>query len=346
MKKMDKKEMQGIMSRVEIKWYDDWVEQNIEDLTGKVAIVTGANSGTGFWASNALAGKGCHVVLACRNEGKAKVAKEEILKRFPQANLTFIPLDNNSFQSVRDFAKMFHEQFKRLDLLLNNAGIMGKPWTITNDGYDIQLQTNHLSHFLLTKLLWDKMVNTPGQSRVVQHASEGHKMGKLKFDPNRLKNPGCSPGFLGRNYLFVNTAGRFMGLTANWKRYSVSKLANVLFMRDLQHKISSQNMEDKIISLSCHPGWADTNLPNTSTGKLGKYLKSNPQKGQSAADGSLPLLMAAVGKSVENGDYLGPENGLTGIPKKDKVGGNGNDSEMAKTLWNFSEKVINEKFEI
>ena len=334
------------MSRVETKWYDDWVEQHIEDLTGKVAIVTGANSGTGFWASNALAGKGCHVVLACRNEEKATAAESEILKRFPEAKLTFIPLDNNSFQSVRTFAKGFHEKFDRLDLLLNNAGIMGQPWTLTKDGFDIQLQTNHLSHFLLTKLLWDKMVSTPGQSRVVQHSSEGHKMGKLKFDPNRLKNPGYKPGFLGSNYVYMNTIARFMGLTAEWKRYSVSKLANVLFMRELQRKISSKNIEEKIISLSCHPGWADTNLPNSSTGKLGKYLRNNPQKGQSAADGCLPLLMAAVGKNVENGDYLGPENGMTGAPKKDKVGGNGNDAEMAQILWEFSEKAIKETFKL
>jgi len=275
-----------------------------------------------------------------------EIVFNKILKRFPQAKLTFIPLDNTSFESVRAFAKVFQEKFERLDMLLNNAGIMGKPWTITNDGYDIQLQTNHLSHFLLTKLLWDKLVNTPGQTRVVQHASAGHKMGKLRFNPNRLKKPDYNPGFLGSNYLYMNTIGRFMGLTANWKRYSVSKLANVLFMRELQHKISSKNMEDKIISLSCHPGWADTNLPNTSTGRLGKYLKNNPQKGQSAADGSLPLLMAAVGKNIENGDYLGPENGMTGAPKKDKIGGNGNDAEMAETLWSFSEKTIKEKFEI
>ncbi len=334
------------MSSVETKWYDNWIEENIEDLTEKVAIVTGANSGTGFWAANALAGKGCEVVLACRNEEKAATAQNEILKRFPEAKLTFIPLDNNFFQSVRAFAKVFHDKFDRLDILLNNAGIMGKPWTLTNDGYDIQLQTNHLSHFLLTKLLWDKIVSTPGQSRVVQHSSSGHKAVKIKFDPNRLKNPSYSAGFLGSNYLYVNTIGRFMGLTDEWLRYSVSKLANVLFMRELQRKISSKNMEDKIISLSCHPGWADTNLPNTSTGKLGKYLRNNPQKGQSAADGSLPLLMAAVGKNVENGDYLGPENGLTGAPKKDKVGGNGNDLEMAQSLWEFSEKAIKEKFEI
>ena len=340
------KENKKIMSRVETKWYDNWVEENIEDLTEKVAIVTGANSGTGFWAANALAGKGCEVVLACRNEEKAATAQNEILKRFPEAKLTFIPLDNNSFQSVRAFAKVFHEKFDRLDMLLNNAGIMGKPWTLTNNGYDMQLQTNHLSHFLLTKLLWDKMVSTPGQSRVVQHSSSGHKAGKVRFDPERLENPSYNPGFLGSNYVFVNTMGRFMGLTAGWLRYGVGKLANVLFMRELQCKISSNNMEDKIISLSCHPGWADTNLPNTSTGKLGKYLKNNPQKGQSAADGSLPLLMAAAGKNVANGDYLGPENGLTGVPKKDKVGGNGNDAEMAKSLWAFSEKAINEKFEI
>lgn len=274
------------------------------------------------------------------------MVQSEILKRFPQAKQTFIPLDNNSFQSVRAFAKVFHEKFDRLDMLLNNAGIMGQPWTITKDGFDIQLQTNHLSHFLLTKLLWDKMVNTPGQSRVVQQASEGHKIGKLQFNPNRLKNPGCNPGLLGSNYLYLNTIGRFMGFTANWKRYSVSKLANILFMRDLQHKISSKNIEGNVISLACHPGWAITNLANSSTGKLGKYLKNNSQKGQSAADGSLPLLMAAVGKRVENGDYWGPENGLTGAPKKDKIGGNGNEARMAKTLWNFSEKAVKEKFDI
>ncbi len=186
------------------------------------------------------------------------------------------------------------------------------------------------------------MVKTPGQTRVVQHASLAHKMGKIKFDTDRLKNPGYSPGLLGSNYLFMNIIGLFLGSAA--KRYGVSKLANVLFMRDLQLKISNKNLENKIISIACHPGWADTNLPNTSTSWLSKYLRNNPQKGQSAADGSLPLLMAAVGKNVENGDYLGPENGMTGAPKKDKIGGNGNDTKMAETLWDFSEKAINEEF--
>lgn len=124
---------------VENQWYDDWIK-TMPDLTGKVAIVTGGNSGTGFWAAAALAGKGCQVVLACRSESKATAAKDEIVGLYPKAKVAVLVMDNMDLSTVRSFAKAFNQKYDRLDFLLNNAGIMAQPLIQSKDGFDIQFQ--------------------------------------------------------------------------------------------------------------------------------------------------------------------------------------------------------------
>mmetsp|Transcript_57155 Transcript_57155/g.139329 ORF Transcript_57155/g.139329 Transcript_57155/m.139329 type:complete len:348 (+) Transcript_57155:536-1579(+) len=334
---------------VENQWYDDWIETNVPDLTGKVAIITGSNSGTGFWTANALAKKGCTVILACRNAQKAEAAKTEILERFPSAKIDVIGvLDNMDLSTVRSFAETFNKKYDRLDLLLNNAGIMAQPKIESKDGYDIQFQTNHLSHFLLTKLLWTKLVETPGESRVVQHSSSAHDLGSPRFDSFKVNDPTYDWGFLGINSLLWNVMLPIMGLKPvdNWMRYGSSKLCNVLFAKELARKIEASSTTSSVLSLACHPGYANTNLQNAAKDSMNNWEKMNSGNAQSAADGSLPLLMAAVGTDIKQGDYTGPEKTMKGPPIVTPVKGNGDNKAMAEDLWTFSEKCIKESFDV
>lgn len=332
---------------VENQWYDDWIK-DIPDLTGKVAIVTGGNSGTGFWAASAMAGKGCTVVLACRNTDKANAAKTEILGYYPTAKVDVIKMDNMDLQSVKSFAETFDQKYDRLDFLLNNAGIMAQPLIKSKDNFDIQFQTNHLAHFYLTNLLWDKMIKTDGQSRIVNHSSSAHALGGPVFDKNKMEYPSYSWGVLGFNVILWNVLLPVMGIkpTDNWKRYGVSKLCNVLFTKELEARIEEKGLTDKVIAVACHPGYANTNLQNVAKDSMSNWEKYNSQNAQSAADGSLPLLMCAVSKNIKGGDYCGPEGFQKGPPTVNAVGGNGNDMKMAKELWSYSEECLNIKFAV
>lgn len=333
---------------VEDKWYNDWVEKNVPDMEGKVAVITGSNSGIGFWAASALAGKGCTVVLACRTEEKAEAAKKEILEKFPDAKIDFIPLDNMDFASVRAFAETFHEKYDRLDVLANNAGVMALPLKESKDGYDIQIQTNHLSHFLLTSLLWEKLVSTEGQGRVIQVSSASHKLGNPRFDRNKLKTGSYNFGNGLLWNFFMPVVFKFKP-KGNWLRYGVSKLCNVLFFRELERKIKEKDLESKVISVACHPGVSTTGLQGAAGDSMPQsFLEMNKDNIQSAADGSLPLLMACAGKHVANGDYLGPsgKDEYSGPPTKVQTAKNGQDVKMAKELWEFSEEAVGSKFTI
>jgi NAD(P)-dependent dehydrogenase (short-subunit alcohol dehydrogenase family) len=165
-----------------------------------------------------------------------------------------------------------------------------------------------------------------------------------------MQYPYYNWGFLGVNVLMWRVFFPAMGLKPmdNWLRYSVSKLCNVLFTKELQEKISAKGMEDKVISVACHPGYANTNLQNMARDSMSKWEKMNESNSQSAADGSLPLLMATIGKDVKNGQYFGPGDfmEMKGLPKVVKVGGNGNNKKMAKDLWEYSEECVGEKFSI
>lgn len=326
-------------------------QRYFSDLNGKVAIITGSNSGTGFWAASALAGKGCTVILACRNPDKAEAAKKEILGYHPKAKVDVIKMDNMDLASVKTFAETFNKKYDRLDYLLNNAGIMAQPLTKSKDGYDIQFQTNHLAHFYLTELLWDKMLKTTdGQSRVVNHSSGAHSLGGPVFDKTKMDYPTYSWGILGINVFLWNVVLPAMGLKPldNWQRYGTSKLCNVLFTKELQRRIEEKGLADKIIAVACHPGFANTNLQNVAKDSVSNWEKLNAGNAQSAADGSLPLLMATVGSSIKGGDYCEPGGAqhMKGAPMVGAVGGNGNDPAMAKELWSYSEECLKSPFTI
>uniref|UniRef100_A0A7R9WMX8 Uncharacterized protein n=1 Tax=Craspedostauros australis TaxID=1486917 RepID=A0A7R9WMX8_9STRA len=331
--------------------YDAWIKDNIPDMTGKVAIITGANSGTGFWAAAALASKHCTIVMACRNEKKAAHAKAEIMDLHKGAMIDIIRMDNMDLASVRSFAKKFNAKYDRLDLLLNNAGVMAQQLVESKDGHDIQFQTNHLSHFLLTKLLWDKLVKTDGQARVINHSSMFHHLMGTTFDRNRMEKPTYTYGIFGKNVV-INWIffPMFVGFAMHdrWARYGMSKLCNVLFTLGLKERIQKQDMTDEIIALTCHPGIASTNLHNVAGDAYPNWKIVGRDYAQSAADGSLPLLMAAVSEGASNGDFYGPASSGEdkGPPRKTQAFGNGNDANLASELWDYSEECIEEDFGI
>jgi NAD(P)-dependent dehydrogenase (short-subunit alcohol dehydrogenase family) len=340
----------GEIVQIENRWYDEWIEHNMPDLTGKVCVVTGGDSGIGYWAVNALAGANCLVILASRFMKEGNEAKQRILEAHPNARIDVFEMENMDLSSVRSFANKFLGRYGRLDYLINNAGVMAKPLIQSKDGYDIQFQTNHLAHFLLTRLLWERMLSSPGQSRIVIQSSVAHKFGSPVFDKNRMEHPTYNWGWFGLNVLVKYVAFPAMGFleTENWLRYGVSKLCNVLMMRELQRKIEAKSLKGKVLSLACHPGWASTPLHRGAAHAMKDWRKMSSLYGQSAADGSLPLLMAIVSSDMQNGDYVGPtgRGELEGPPGKVKVGGNGNNKKMAKSLWEYSEECIGEPFEI
>ncbi|CAB9517965.1 Short-chain dehydrogenase TIC 32, chloroplastic [Seminavis robusta] len=330
--------------------YHAWVEKNIPDLSGKVAIVTGGNSGLGFWAANALAGKGCTVVLACRNVAKGNAAKEEVIGYHPHAQVDVIAMDNMDLATVHSFAETFNSKYERLDFLLNNAGIMAQPFQKSTDGFDVQFQTNHLAHFLLTQLLWDKMMQTEGQSRVVNHASFAHATGGVKFSKDKMEKPDYDIGYFGFNICLWNAVFP-LGIGKNrdyWTRYCSSKLCNVLFTKEMERRLKSKgvNLDSKIMTASCHPGYSNTNLMNVAGESYVGWKIKNKLFSQSPADGCLPLLKCVVSDKIKNGDYVGPKYWLFGSPKRSQPCRNGKNEKMAKELWEYSEECAKVSFNI
>jgi len=205
-----------------------WTASQMPDLHGKVAIVTGANSGLGYFTTQELARKGASVVMACRNQQKAKSAMIRIHKEVPKARLNFIALDLANLKSVRNFVKEFEIAFNRLDILCNNAGIMAIPRRETADGFEMQFGTNHLGHFALTALLIDTIMKTP-KSRIVNVSSIAHRFGKMNFED-------------------LNGEKSYQ----KWTAYGQSKLANILFSLELQRRLTEVNSET--LCIAAHPG--------------------------------------------------------------------------------------------
>jgi NAD(P)-dependent dehydrogenase (short-subunit alcohol dehydrogenase family) len=209
----------------------------LPDQHGRTAVITGANSGVGLEAARELARAGAHVVLACRDTAKGAAAAETIRKEIPSAELDVAALDLASLDSVRAFAELYPHE--RLDLLINNAGVMAAPYTKTVDGFELQFATNHLGHFALAGLLLDKLLRTPG-ARVVTVSSTAHKMGRIDFDDLQSE----------RSY-------------RRWRAYGQSKLANLLFTFELDRRLRTTDAD--LLSVAAHPGYSATNLQFAAT---------------------------------------------------------------------------------
>jgi NAD(P)-dependent dehydrogenase (short-subunit alcohol dehydrogenase family) len=301
--------------------YDRWIEQNISSQTGKTALITGANSGLGFEAARVLAGKGAAVTLAVRDTTKGEVAAAAIRAAAPGAKLAVAALDLAGLASIHSFAEAFAGTHGRLDMLINNAGVMAIPRRTTADGFEMQFGTNHLGHFALTGLLLPLLLTTPA-ARIVTVSSGAHVLGKINFDDLQGE----------QSY-------------NKWGAYGQSKLANLLFAYELQRRLAASG--SGAISVVAHPGYASTNLqsvgPAMEGSKFGKQTMSaaNRVLGQSAAMGALPEVYAATSLAVRGGDYIGPDRlmGQKGFPKKVKSNTRSHDQAVAARLWAVSEEI-------
>lgn len=289
-----------------------WTAAQMPDQSGRVAIVTGANSGIGFETAKALALKDATVVMACRNLTKGETAADAVRREEPTGAVQVMALDLSSLDSVRAFAAEFQNQFDRLDLLINNAGVMALPKRLeTADGFEMQFGTNHLGHFALTGLLWDRLTGTPG-SRVVNVSSGAHRAGRMRWDDLQSE----------RSY-------------SPFVAYSQSKLANLLFTSELQRRVDAVGGE--VIATAAHPGWTATNL-QTHSGMAG-FL--NPFFGQQPPMGALPTLYAAVGQDVQPAGYYGPDGfmEMRGYPKPVGTSRGAQSQTDAARLWTVSEAL-------
>ena len=294
----------------------NWMTKDIPSQTGRTAIVTGANSGIGFETAKALAAKGAAVVLACRNMDKGKEAADKIRQAHPEAQLEPMKLDLASLTSVREFAQAYKDEHSKLDLLINNAGVMVPPYGKTQDGFEQQFGVNHLGHFALTGLLMDRILKTKG-ARVVNVSSAAHKMGTLElnehFDPV-LSEDAYKP----------------------WRAYGRSKLANLLFTLELQRFFNAADAD--ALAVAAHPGGTKTNLQRTMSG-IGRSLLNLMMQNQEM--GALPTLYAATAPEVQGNDYYGPDGfqEMRGYPEKVGRSDEANDPNKARGLWDLSEEL-------
>jgi NAD(P)-dependent dehydrogenase (short-subunit alcohol dehydrogenase family) len=296
----------------------NWNAKRLGDQTGRVAIVTGSNSGIGFETALVLAAKGADVVLACRNLTKAIPKAEEIRSAHPGAKVEVMELDLSNLSSVRSFADAFRAKHARLDLLINNAGIMVPPYGKTAQGFETQFGVNHLGHFALTGSLLDLITSTPG-SRIVTVSSVAHYFGKIQFSDLNWEN----------------------GYNAQ-AAYGQSKLANLLFTYELQRRLRAAGKDT--LAVAAHPGWTETSLQDHA--KAVKFL--NRFFAQQPPMGALPTLYAATESDVNGAEYYGPSGFLemNGPPKKVKSNKRSHDDNAAERLWNVSEELTGVRFQI
>jgi NAD(P)-dependent dehydrogenase (short-subunit alcohol dehydrogenase family) len=303
----------------------NWNIANISDLTGKTIIVTGGNSGLGFEAVKALSGKGARVIMACRSVARGEIARKQIIELQPNSDIIVMELDLADLKSVRNFVDQIKKKHSRLDILLNNAGIMMVPYGLTRDGFENQIGTNHLGHFALTGLLLDLLKKTP-KSRVVNVSSMAHKTGVMDFD----------------NLLYKNGEGY-----TPMKAYGRSKLSNLLLTYELQRFFEVNKIDCSAIA--AHPGVSDTNLFVHAAPKwVMKFLRPLfLLMIQPANMGVLPELRAATDPTAKGSDYFGPDGKreIKGYPVLVDSTKDANCTESAKKLWEASEKLTSVKFE-
>jgi NAD(P)-dependent dehydrogenase (short-subunit alcohol dehydrogenase family) len=302
-----------------------WTANEIPDLSGKTAVVTGANSGLGYWTAYWLACKGARVILASRSQEKARRAVDELHARQENLVVEIINLDLASLESVRNFGSVFRERYFHLDILVNNAGVMAIPFRQTIDGFEMQFGVNHLGHFALTGLLLEPLLATPG-SRVVTVSSMVHLGARIDF-----KN--------------LNAEKSYHKAAA----YGQSKLANLLFAYELQRRLSTSGAQT--ISLGTNPGYAATNLqtvgPQMERNRRAEwiYTEGNRWVAQSAPKSALTSLFAATSPAARGGDYIQPRwFTIWGYPQRSKSSPASYDRENAARLWQISEELTGIKY--
>lgn len=295
----------------------NWNTTNIPNLKGKTIIITGGNKGLGYQMSLELANKNAHIIIACRTISKGEEAalniKNKLLK---DVSITVIPLDLNDINSIKSFAQIFKDKYQKLDILINNAGVVNLKEKIeTKTGLEMHMSTNHFGHFALTGLLFPILISTPN-ARVVTMSSGGYRSGNIDFDD-------------------LNWAKREY---KREKAYGDSKLANLLFMQELQNKFKLYNSD--ALSVAAHPGLSATERQQTIGigGWLSKIIA------QSVYMGALPALRAATDTDTKPKTYYGPKYFIRGYPKIEKLKQNALNPKASIKLWSVSEKITGIKY--
>lgn len=286
-----------------------WKAKDMPDQKGKIVIITGSNTGTGFHIAYGLASKEATVIMACRNKEKAGVARKLILKDIPNADIFVESLDLANLSSIHDFVNRIKNKYERVDLLVNNAGVMIPPKSVTNDGFELQFGTNHIGHFALSGLLLPLLENA-GNARVITMSSIAHNSGVIDFEDLNSERKKYS----------------------KWGAYSQSKLANLIFSIEFQRRLNASN--SSITSLASHPGWSATDLQRHS--RLFRFL--NYIFGMNPVKGAAPCLYAATMDDATNYPYWGvtKRGEMHGWTGKAKINKKANDEEVAKQLWDIS----------
>ncbi len=294
-----------------------WTPSDMPDLSGRTALVTGANSGLGYATALELARHGARVLLACRNPVRAEQALQRL--RTEGAAGELVELDLSSLASVAAAAADIGSRLASLDLLVLNAGVMAPPRTLTQDGFELQLGTNHLGHFALAARLLPLLLAAPAP-RVVSVSSGAHRMGRVAFD----------------DLMGERSYGR-------WSAYGQSKLANLLFIRELDRRFGNS-----LTAAAAHPGYAATDLQTGQGQPLMELVMrcGNATIAQSAAQGAWPSLYAATAPDVRGGEYFGPGLlELRGHPTRAGRSRAAQDDAVAARLWQVSEQLTGVPFE-
>lgn len=288
-----------------------WTADDIPDLTGRTVLVTGANSGLGLESARMLGARGATVVMACRNAQKGQRAIEDIQAQHPNADLVLMELDLADLGSIHRFAESFRRDYEKLDVLINNAGLMAPPLQHTRDGFEMQFGTNHLGHFALTGLLLDRL-EAAEAPRIVVVSSLAHRMGDIYFD-----------NLNGEKWY------------RRWQFYGQSKLANLMFALELARRLQAAGSPMKAIAV--HPGYSATNLQQGIPG----HGLFNAVTAQSQKKGALPSVFAATSEQAESGHYYGPHGFMEfwGMPAEAHIRRLARNPEVADRLWQMSESL-------
>ena len=290
--------------------FQHWIDKNIQSQIGKTILITGGNSGIGFYTALALAKAGAHVIIAGRNADKIDQAISSIEAEEIDGRVEAGIVDLASLESVRGFAAQFMAAHPKLDVLINNAGVMMPPEGKTEDGFESQFGINFVGHFALTGLLYDQLQSTTG-SRVVTLSSIAHRGAHIDFDNLRLEKPYDQK-----------------------REYYQSKLADLLFTLELGRRINAKGAS--VLSVACHPGFTKTELQRHVDPAILKKMTF-----MDAWQGSLPTLVAATGTNVAQGNYFGPDGPgeLGGFPAIGEIDAAALDTAVAKRLWDVGQDV-------
>ncbi|GAB5554538.1 MAG: oxidoreductase [Saprospiraceae bacterium] len=310
---------------------DKVLTDHTQDMTGKVVAITGTTSGTGFVCAREVAKKGATVILLNRKSKRAEDALQQLKDAVPRANFDWVPCDLQNFDSVQAAAKTIESKYAVIDGLVNNAGVMAMPDKATNDGYDVQMQTNVLSHFLLTKALFP-LLKKSEQARIVNHSSMA-RMGP----PLEMKYFEANGGDLGGDGTEEEN-NSFRG--PRWSRYHQTKLANAVFTYALKEKLAAANINN-VVPLLAHPGLALTQLQVTTAGEGGMDANSDfMNQAQTAEDGATGIIRATMDPKAEAGNFYGPTAGWKGFPDLLTPEEYLYDQPNIQTFWQGCEKAV------